>query len=394
MISFDNTEIAFKSKSNKDLKRAYWLFKAVGNRAFVKFGKWATNVAFKLRLPIKGMIKKTIFHQFCGGESVEGSIATSNALGEHNVKTILDYSIEGKTSDDDFDATVAEIIETIEAGKINDNIPFAVFKTTGISLFSILKKANDGVDRLSDSDLIRYDRVVSRIDKICSTAYNCGVPVFIDAEETWIQDTIDRIAKEMMLRYNKDSAIVYNTIQMYRHDRLAFFQREIDSAKADGHYLGMKIVRGAYMEKERDRAEEKGYPSPIQATKEASDADFNEALRLACDNLDIVGLCAGSHNEKSAMLLTEIMAKKQLQNDHPTIYFAQLLGMSDHISFNLANAGYNVAKYVPYGPIKEVMPYLLRRADENTSVAGQTSRELGLIMSERKRRKAKKHKSH
>ena len=389
MISFDNTEIAFKSKSDRDLKRAYWLFKAVGSRSFVKFGKWATNLAFKLRLPIKGLIKKTIFHQFCGGESVEGSIATSNALGAHNVKTILDYSIEGKTSDEDFDATVAEIIETIETGKSNDNIPFAVFKMTGICLFSILEKANDGADQLTGSDLEKYNQLVSRVDQICSAAHRCNVPVFIDAEESWIQDTIDRITKEMMLRYNKDAAIVYNTLQMYRHDRLAFFQREIDAAKADGHYLGVKIVRGAYMEKERDRAEEKGYPSPIQPTKEASDTDFDKSLRLALDHADIVGLCAGSHNEKSALLLTEIMKEKGLPNDHPSIYFAQLLGMSDHISFNLANAGYNVAKYVPYGPVKEVMPYLLRRADENTSVAGQTSRELSLIMKERKRRKGK-----
>jgi proline dehydrogenase len=389
MISFDNTEIAFKSKSDRDLKRAYWLFKAVGSRNFVKFGKWATNIAFSLRLPIKGLIKKTIFHQFCGGESVEESISTSNALGEHNVKTILDYSIEGKTSDEDFDATVAEIIETIETGKANDNIPFAVFKTTGISLFSILEKANEGIDQLSGDDLKKYEQVVSRVDQICSAAHRCNVPVFIDAEESWIQDTIDRITKEMMLRYNKESAIVYNTLQMYRHDRLEFFQKEIESARKDGHHLGMKIVRGAYMEKERDRAEEKGYPSPIQPDKKASDSDFNKALRLAIDNVDIVDLCAGSHNEESALLLTEIMAEKNMPNDHRAIYFAQLLGMSDHISFNLANAGYNVAKYVPYGPVKEVMPYLLRRADENTSVAGQTSRELSLIMKERKRRKAK-----
>ncbi len=389
MISFDNTEVAFKSKSNRDLKRAYWLFKAVGSRTFVKFGKWATNIAFKLRLPIKGLIKKTIFHQFCGGESVEGSIATSNALGEHNVKTILDYSIEGKTSDEDFDATVAEIIETIEAGKANDNIPFSVFKMTGICLFSILEKANAGAHHLSGDDLKKHEQLVMRVDQICSAAHRWNVPVFIDAEESWIQDTIDRITKEMMMRYNKDTAIVYNTLQMYRHDRLAFFQTEIDSARKDGHYLGMKIVRGAYMEKERDRAEEKGYPSPIQPNKKASDADFNKALRLAIDNLDIVDLCAGSHNEESAMLLTEIMAEKNIPNNNRAVYFAQLLGMSDHISFNLANAGYNVAKYVPYGPVKEVMPYLLRRANENTSVAGQTSRELSLIMKERKRRKGK-----
>lgn len=390
MISFDNTEIAFKSKSNKDLKRAYWLFKAVGSSALVKFGKWATNIAFKLRLPIKGLIKKTIFHQFCGGESVEGSIATSNELGDYNVKTILDYSIEGKTSDEDFDATVAEIIETIEAGDKNDNIPFAVFKLTGICLFSILEKANEGTDKLTETELKKYEQLISRVDQICTAAHRCTVPVFIDAEESWIQDSIDRIAKQMMLRYNKDSAIVYNTLQMYRHDRMAYFQEEIDAAKADRHYLGVKIVRGAYMEKERNRAKEKGYPSPIQPDKKATDTDFNKALRLALQHIDLIGLCAGSHNEDSAMLLTEMMSEKGIPNDHSTIYFAQLLGMSDHISFNLANAGYNVAKYVPFGPVKEVMPYLLRRADENTSVAGQTSRELGLIMKERKRRKKKK----
>lgn len=387
MISFDNTEIAFKSKSNRDLKRAYWLFKAVGSKTFVKFGKWATNLAFTLRLPIQGMIKKTIFRQFCGGESVEGSIATSNALGEHNVKTILDYSIEGKTSDEDFDATVAEIIETIEAGQSNKNIPFAVFKMTGICLFSILEKANARVENLNAADSEKYTQLISRVDQICAAAHRCKVPVFIDAEESWIQDTIDRVAKEMMVRYNTEMAIVYNTLQMYRHDRLDFFKDEIASAKLDGHFLGVKIVRGAYMEKERARAKEKGYPSPIQPDKAASDADFNESLKLAIEHIDIVAICAGSHNEKSALVLTELMTQHGIAHNHPSIYFAQLLGMSDHISFNLASAGYNVAKYVPYGPVKEVMPYLLRRADENTSVAGQTSRELALIIQERKRRK-------
>jgi len=389
MISFDNTEIAFKSKPDRDLKRAYWLFKAVGSRAFVKFGKWATNIAFKLRLPIKGLIKKTIFNQFCGGESVEESISTAMALARFNVNTILDYSIEGKVKDEDFDATVAEVVKTIETGKSNESIPFAVFKMTGICLFSTLEKSNDGIDHLNESDRREYDNMLGRLDQICAAAYECNVPVFIDAEESWIQDTIDRVVKEMMVKYNKESAIVYNTLQMYRHDRLAFFQREIEDARTNGYHLGVKIVRGAYMEKERARALDKGYPSPIQPDKEASDRDFDKALRLAIDNLDIVALCAGTHNEESSLLLTEIMKEKDLPNDHPSIYFAQLLGMSDHISFNLADAGYNVAKYVPYGPVKEVMPYLLRRADENTSVTGQTSRELSLITKERKRRKKK-----
>ncbi|NVK66236.1 MAG: proline dehydrogenase family protein [Flavobacteriales bacterium] len=389
MISFDNTEIAFRSKSNRDLKRAYWLFKAVGSSAFVKFGKWATNLAFKLRLPIKGMIRKTIFRQFCGGESVKGSMKTMNSLAEYNVKTILDYSIEGKFADEDFDATVAEIIQTIEAGGSNKNIPFAVFKMTGICLFDVLKNANEGIDRLTLEDQNRYETLVARVDRICATALQHNVPVFIDAEETWIQNTIDRIVQEMMARYNKNHVIVYNTLQMYRHDRLEYLKEEIDRAKKENYHLGVKLVRGAYMEKERERAEKHSYPSPIQPNKDACDADFNHALRLSLDNIDTVAVCAGTHNEESSMLLTQIMAEKELPNNHPSIYFAQLLGMSDHISFNLANAGYNVAKYVPFGPVKEVMPYLLRRAEENTSVAGQTSRELKLIMKEIKRRKGK-----
>jgi proline dehydrogenase len=390
MISFDNTEIAFKGKSNKDLKRAYWLFKAVGNRTLVKFGRWSTNLAFKLRLPIKGIIKKTIFLQFCGGESIEGSIAASEGLAKRNVKTILDYSIEGKTLDDDFDATVSEIIATITEAKNNLNIPFAVFKLTGICLFSVLENSNESVENLSNEEVEKYSQFLTRVDAICAAAHACDVPVFIDAEESWIQDTIDRISVEMMVRYNTKKAIVFNTLQLYRHDRIAYFETCLKNAEVGSYFLGMKLVRGAYMEKERSRAEELGYASPIQKDKESSDHDFNAALRLAVTNLESVSICAGSHNEKSALILVELMEQLNISKNDPRIYFAQLLGMSDHISFNLANADYNVAKYVPYGPIKEVMPYLIRRAEENTSVAGQTSRELSLIMNERKRRRNKK----
>lgn len=390
MTSFENTEIAFKSKSDKDLRRAYWLFKIVGKPFFVRFGRWATNLAFKLRLPVRGMIKKTIFRQFCGGESIRESIAASDELAKHNVKTILDYSIEGKTSDEDFDSTVNEIVATIHEGANNPNIPFAVFKMTGICLFSTLEAANDGIDQLDAETMERYNQLMTRVDKICKAAYDADLPVFIDAEESWIQNTIDHITKEMMLRYNRKRAIVYNTLQLYRHDRLDFFRSEIISAKNDGHYLGVKLVRGAYMEKERDRAEEKGYSSPIQPDKAASDRDFDLALDLAIHHIDMVAVCAGSHNEKSSLLLAELMEEHNISREDNRVFFAQLLGMSDHISFNLANDGYNVAKYVPYGPVKEVMPYLIRRAEENTSVAGQTSRELSLIIAEQKRRRKAK----
>jgi len=387
MNSFENTEVAFKSKTTKELKRAYWLFKMVSHPAMVKFGKWATNIAIKLHLPIDGIIRKTIFKQFCGGISIQDSLKTSNELADFNVQTILDYSIEGKTKEEDFDATVEEIKNTIAEAKNNPNIPFAVFKVTGITLFETLEKANDGIDDLTGDDLIKYNKLVERVDQICSAAYEANVPLFIDAEETWIQETIDRIVMELSKKYNSKKAIVFNTLQMYRHDRLAYLKEEIKKAREGNYYIGMKLVRGAYMEKERERAEEKGYPSPIQPTKDATDKDFDEAVKVCVENIDVVSLCAGSHNEESAYNLKNLMEKHNIPLDDERIFFAQLLGMSDHISFNLANDNYNVAKYVPYGPVKEVLPYLIRRAEENTSVAGQTTRELSLIVKERKRRK-------
>jgi proline dehydrogenase len=387
MISFDNTEIAFKSKSDASLKRAYWLFRIIGNPSMVKFGKSATNFALKTGLPIRGLIKKTIFSQFCGGETIEECDETIAHLNKFGIGTILDYSVEGKTSDEDFDATVKEIIDTILAASKNPAIPFAVFKVTGISRFSILEKANDLSTELSDAEKANYETIISRIDAICKAAHEHQVPLFIDAEETWIQDTIDRICLDMMRKYNREKAIVYNTLQIYRHDRVAYLNEMIKIAREEGIHYGIKLVRGAYMEKERNRAVSMNYPSPIQPDKEACDRDFNTALELIMNNIDVLALCAGTHNEHSSLFLTELIQSAGLAKNDKRIYFAQLLGMSDHISYNLSNEGYNVAKYVPYGPVKEVMPYLLRRADENTSVAGQTSRELSLIMKEKKRRK-------
>lgn len=389
MIKFDNTEIAFESKSNKDLNRAYQLFTLIGNRNLVKIGKPLTNFALNIGLPIQGIVRKTIFAQFCGGETINECDATIEQLGKFGIGTILDYSVEGKTSDEDFEHTTEEIIATIIKGTTTSYIPFAVFKVTGIARFELLEKANESTATLSEKEMIEYKQLLERVDRICKAGYDNKVPVFIDAEETWIQDVIDRIAYDMMLKYNKEYAVIYNTVQMYRHDRLAYLKKEIAQAKNDGIKYGVKLVRGAYMEKERARAAEKGYPSPIQPNKEASDRDYNLALEFLIAEIDHMALCAGSHNEQSALFLTELLGKNDVKKDDKRVYFAQLLGMSDHISYNLSKEGYNVAKYVPYGPIKEVMPYLLRRADENTSVAGQTGRELSLIMKERKRRSLK-----
>lgn len=388
MISFDNTEIAFKNKSLKDLKRARWLFKLIAKPWMVKSGKLATNVALALHLPIQGIIKKTIFKQFCGGVSIKDSLDTSNKLAEGGVKTILDYSIEGKTREEDFDRTVDEIISTIHQAKQNPNIPFAVFKVTGITLFETLKKANtlDEVSLMNSNDE-DLKRLFSRVDRICNAAFENDVPLFIDAEESWIQNTIDNVVRSMSRKYNTKRAIVYNTLQLYRHDRLEFMQKEIATARQENWFAGMKLVRGAYMEKERDRAKEMGYPSPIQPDKATCDKDFNLALELAVKNIDVLSICAGTHNEESSLHLAGLLDKYNISHDDPRVYFAQLLGMSDHISFNLAHHHMQVAKYVPYGPIREVLPYLIRRAEENTSVAGQTGRELNLILKEIKRRK-------
>ena len=387
MVSFDNTEVAFQSKTNKDLKRAYWLFKIIASPTIVKIGKFFTSLALKIGLPIRKPVKATIFKQFCGGETIEECTETIKHLGSFQVGTILDYSVEGKTSDEDFDKTVDIIISTIDRAKNDKNIPFAVFKVTGIARFDLLEKASNKHHKLTDNEQKEIQVIIHRIDKIAKAAFDSKVPLFIDAEETWIQDAIDTWTFDMMLKYNKEEPIVYNTLQMYRHDRLDFLKDCYELAKKNDVFYGVKLVRGAYMEKERERAALMSYPSPIQSSKDATDFDYNAALKFIVKHADVFALCAGSHNEKSSLILTQLLNENNISPDNKQFYFAQLLGMSDHISYNLSHAGFQVAKYVPFGPVKEVMPYLLRRADENTSVAGQTGRELSLIMKELERRK-------
>lgn len=387
-INFDNTEIAFQSLNNKELKKAYLLFKLISSPLLVNIGKTLTLLAFKLRLPVKPLIKKTIFNRFCGGETIDECTAKINQLANFGIGTILDYSVEGKDSEDDLDSTAQEIIKTTKIAKDNSNIPFCVFKVTGIARFSLLEKVSNN-QQLSPDEKQEYLRAVSRVDAICRSAYEANTPVFIDAEESWIQSAIDALAETMMAKYNKNKFIVYNTIQLYRNDRLQFLKLAHQKATSQGYKLAVKLVRGAYMEKERERALQKGYSSPIQTDKQACDKDYDLALEYCINNINDIAFCAGTHNEKSSLHLIELMQKNNLAVNDKRIYFAQLLGMSDHISYNLSANNYNVAKYVPYGPVKEVLPYLIRRAQENTSVKGQTGRELLLINKELKRRKLK-----
>ena len=384
-LSFENTEIAFRHSSNADLNRAYWLFKIINVNFLVKIGPPVTNFAVKIGLPIKGIIKATIFKHFCGGETIRECETTIKSLEAGGVGTILDYSIEGEDDEQVFDNTGEEIIRTIRRAAKDTAIPITVFKVTGVGRFSLLEKL-DAKTPLTDAEAAEWAKVQNRVLAICQKAHETGVPVMIDAEETWIQDTIDGLALDMMRRFNKEKIIVYNTYQLYRHDKLQSLKNDHATALKEGFILGAKLVRGAYMEKERKRAAELGYTSPIQPDKASADNDYNAALVYCINHVDTLAIVAGTHNEASCRLLADLITEKKIDHNHPHIYFSQLLGMSDNLSFNLADAKYNVAKYVPYGPVKAVLPYLFRRAQENTAIAGQMSRELSLISKEVKRR--------
>ncbi len=390
IISFEDTAIAFSYKSDTNLKKANFIFSLV-NHPWISFvATGFLKLALKAGLPIEGIIKKTSFDHFCGGESIEKSEGVIQLLSRFHVGTILDYSVVGEKSEEGFDLTRDEILRTIEKAHRSASIPFCVFKVTGLASGEVLEKINSH-EKLSGQENASFKRARARIDHICEKAHSFGVPVLIDAEETWIQDPIDKIADEMMARYNGEKAIVFNTYQMYRIDSLENLNNDYQDALNGNYFLGAKLVRGAYMEKERKRAGKLNYPDPIHRDKAATDKAFNDALEFCITHVDRVYVMCGSHNEYSNALLTQRMADQQISGNDPHIWFAQLYGMSDNISFNLAKAGYNVVKYVPYGPVKSVMPYLLRRAAENTSVAGQSSRELTFIRAELKRRKAMRH---
>lgn len=384
-LDFSDTELAFGYKSDQALKRTYRLFKMIDSPFLTRIGPPMVTFALKIGLPLEGIIKKTIFDIFCGGTSLEGTASKSEELFKSGVMTILDYSVEGEKSDSGFDATRDEIIRTLQHGAGNDAVAFSAMKVTGVAHFDFLAK-NDANGQLNPEEKGSLERSKARFEGICKVAHELGQPVFVDAEESWIQRGIDRWTEEMMERYNQESAIVYQTVQLYRHDRLEYLKNLIDRAGEKGYVLGVKLVRGAYIEKENERAEEMGYATPMQANKPATDQDYDDALRLCMQYIDRVAICAGTHNEQSSKLLAQLMASKDIPNNHPHVLFAQLLGMSDNISFNLGHHGYNVAKYLPYGPVKAVLPYLFRRANENTAIAGQSSREVSFLRQEVKRR--------
>jgi len=383
---FDNTQIAFQLKSDSELERAYFLFKMISHEPLVRIGTAATNFALKAHLPVEGLIRSTVFDHFCGGVNEADCLPVIDKMYEKGVSSVLDFSVEGQETEASFDAAMEKTLKIIRFADEKKAMPIAVFKPTGFGRFYLYQKKGEGKP-FTHEEQQEWDKVVERYHKVCKLAKEKDVEVLIDAEESWMQDAADNLVEEMMRTYNTGVPIVYNTLQLYRWDRLDYLKQLHQRAKKEGFTLGIKIVRGAYMEKERERAEEKGYPSPICKSKEDTDNNFNETLRYVLDNLKDISLFVGTHNESSSYLAMELMDKLKIEKSDNRVWFGQLYGMSDHITFNLANQGYNVAKYVPFGPVKDVMPYLIRRAEENTSVAGQTSRELNLLKIEKERRK-------
>lgn len=383
---FEDTATAFALKSDTELERAYFLFKLIANEPLVKVGTAVTNFAIKAHLPVEGLIRATVFDHFCAGVSEDDSIETVDKLFSKNVHSIFDYSVEGKVEEYSFDQIRDRILNIFTYLTQRESLPFAVFKPTAMGSIEIYQKKSEG-KLTTDKELESWNRIVNRIEAICEKASQNAIPVLVDAEESWMQDAADDLLEELMEKYNKEEVIVINTIQAYRWDRLEYLKGLVERAKSKGFKIGIKLVRGAYMEKENERAQKLGYKSPICESKAATDENYNTILRFMMEHIDSFLIFAGTHNEDSNYLLMDLIDQNALAKNDPRIWFGQLYGMSDHISFNLSKEGYNVSKYLPFGPVKDVMPYLMRRAEENTSVAGQTSRELSLLKKERDRRK-------
>ncbi len=381
---FNDSKIAFEYRSDRDLQLSKLIYSVISSPSVTNTGIAITQAALMLGLPVNTIFKKTLFKQFCGGISLDEAGSTAKNLLLYNVQTILDYGVEGKSGDSDFENTTLYLANAVRYAAEN-KIPFISIKITGMGRFALLEKVHQKL-KLTHAEENEWKLLVNRADTVCSMAANMGVMVLIDAEETWIQDAVNIITEEMMQKYNRTSAVVFNTFQLYCKGTLEFLKTSFIKANVKGYILGAKLVRGAYMEKERARAKKYNYPSPIQEDKFNTDKDFNEAVKFCLGHITELSLFIGTHNEESCRMAVTSMKEMNLAAGHPHVYFSQLYGMSDNISFNLAHSGYNVAKYLPYGPVKEVIPYLLRRAKENSSIVGQSGRELNLIKTEITRR--------
>ena len=383
---FNNLKVAFKDKSKRDLNRSYFLFLTISKPFISKIITKLLKISIFFKLPVSAIIKATVYKHFCGGINIKSSQETIDKLWDSRIGTILDYSAEGKDSEEDYNKAMLEVLSSIHKAKTSVNIPFTVFKPTGLTKISLLEKMSANIN-LNSEEILEKQNFVKRIEKICKTSSESKVKVFIDAEESWIQNTIDDLALKMMIKYNKNKAYIFNTIQLYRVDRIKYLTDLIEIAKKKDFFIGVKLVRGAYHEKEMQRSISNNIKCPVHKIKDNTDIDYNTALKICIQNIDLISICAGTHNENSSLRLINLLEKHNIDKDDDRVYFSQLLGMSDNISYNAAKSGYNVAKYVPYGPVKDVIPYLIRRAEENTSISGQMGRELQNIIIEKKRRK-------
>lgn len=385
-ISFQDTEIAFRYKSTPELYQAYLLFKGVGSGRMVSWGSLVLNQLLKTSLPFEPLLRITLFKQFAGGETAKDCAELVRRLSLFNVGTILDYSIEGAQKESVFDETEKELLSNLTLASQSQHIPFSVFKITGLVRFSLLEKLHQQLS-LNSSEQQEWERARARVKRIIQKASALNVRILIDAEETWIQSPLDALVEELMAEFNRERSLVYHTLQMYRKDRLDYLSHLLSQSKEKRFHLGIKLVRGAYMEKERKRSEANNVVSPILADKQATDRAYDQALRMLMDQVERSAIFAGTHNENSTQLLVDLMNEKGMAPQDERCYFSQLLGMSDNLTFNLSSRGYRVAKYVPYGPVRELTPYLIRRAQENSAISGQTLRELELITRELKRRR-------
>lgn len=387
-LSFENTEIAFAAKTQQELKLTYRVYQLMNYPWLVRLGTKVINGTLGLGL-IRKIVKNTLYAHFCGGETLTDCHHFVENLKAAGAYAILGYSVEGKSSDIEYDKSVEETIRYIRFAAQREAIPFAAFKLTGIASFALLEKIQKK-ETLSDEEMLAWDRVKDRVDAICAAGYEHNVGILIDAEETWIQDPIDALADAMMAQYNQKKVVVYNTYQMYLKRGEGFLKKSLEKAQQGNYLLGAKVVRGAYVEKERTRAQQLGYTDPVNPTKKASDEMYNQAIEFCLKNLGHMALFAGTHNEQSCYHMAQLTQRLQIAASNPRIFLGQLYGMSDNITYNLARAGFNVVKYVPYGTVQDVMPYLFRRAQENTAIAGQSNREFELVKKELKRRKAQK----
>ena len=385
---FENTVVAFAPKTDTELQKAKWLFSLIGNNKLVSLGTSLADFALKIHLPISPLFRVTVYEHFCGGETFDECKKTIAKLHKSHVYAMLNYGVELKEREEDFDKTIEKNIEALDFAGKNKDVKVLCIKITGFGRFGLFEKMQAG-KKLTKAETEELERVKYRLNNLCQSASKNGVSIYVDAEESWIQDALDSMVEDVMAKYNNQKAVVFNTLQLYRWDRLDYLHEQLKTAKSKGYILGVKLVRGAYMEKERHRAADMGYKSPIHVDKESVDKDFNSAMNLCLDNLDHVSVCIASQSEESNMLAVQQIDKKKIDRKHPHILFSQLYGMGDNITFNLARLGFNASKYLPYGPVKDVIPYLIRRAQENTSVSGQMGRELRLLVTEIERRKKK-----